>query len=331
MIKDNQRHFNRLHVVVDGLVIIISYLAAWFLVFKVQGAITGLTFRQYAEMLWLVVPVYLVLYMAFNLYTAKRVQGRRLELGRIIQANSIGLLIFLGAMYLVRGNFTEFTNNFSRAMLIYFYVFNIALEGIVRNIIRMVLTSLRQRGFNLKHIILVGYSRAAEEFIDRLKANPEWGYEVLGLLDDTVEPGVKYRGIEVVGRTDELSELLEIHHLDEIAITLGLSEYSKLEHIVAVCEKSGVHTKFIPDYNNIIPTKPYTEDLLGLPVVNIRHVPLTNTFNAMVKRCMDIVGALVAIVVFSPFMLVAAVAIKLTSPGPLIYKQKGAGSLDGSG
>ncbi|MCI8417972.1 MAG: undecaprenyl-phosphate glucose phosphotransferase [Lachnospiraceae bacterium] len=325
MIKDNQRHFNRLHVVIDGLVIIISYLAAWFLVFKVQGAITGLTFQQYAEMLWLVVPVYLVLYMAFNLYTAKRVQGRRLELGRIIQANSIGLLIFLGAMYLVRGNFIEFTNNFSRAMLIYFYVFNIALEGIVRNIIRVVLTSLRQRGFNLKHIILVGYSRAAEEFIDRLKANPEWGYEVLGLLDDTVEPGVKYRGIEVIGRTEELSELLEIHHLDEIAITLGLNEYSKLEHIVAVCEKSGVHTKFIPDYNNIIPTKPYTEDLLGLPVVNIRHVPLTNTFNAMVKRCIDIVGALVAIVVFSPFMLVAAVAIKLTSPGPLIYKQERVG------
>ena len=118
---------------------------------------------------------------------------------------------------------------------------------------------------------------------------------------------------------------MEIHQLDEIAITLGLNEYSKLEHIVAVCEKSGVHTKFIPDYNNIIPTRPYTEDLLGLPVINIRHVPLTNTFNAMVKRCMDIVGSIVAIILFSPFMAVAAIAVKVTSPGPLIYKQERVG------
>ncbi len=324
MIKDNQRHFNRLHVAVDGLVIIISYLAAWFLVFKVQGAISGLTFQHYMAMLPLLVPVYLILYMAFNLYTAKRVQGRRLEFGRIVQANSLGLLIFLGAMQLSRGNL-DFTTNFSRPMLFYFYVINIALEGIVRNLIRLALTGMRQRGFNLKHIILVGYSRAAEEFIDRLKANPEWGYEVLGMLDDNVEVGMKYRGVEVIGEIGDLGLLLSIHRLDEIAITLGLNEYSKLEHIVASCEKSGVHTKFIPDYNNIIPTKPYTEDLLGLPVVNIRHVPLTNTFNALVKRCMDIVGAIVAIVIFSPLMLITTLAVNLTSPGPLIYKQERVG------
>ena len=64
---------------------------------------------------------------------------------------------------------------------------------------------------------------------------------------------------------------------------LALSEYYRLEEIVALCEKSGVHTKFIPDYNKIIPTKPYTEDILGLPVINIRYVPLNNTFNAMIK------------------------------------------------
>src|SRR5699024_1841403 len=102
---------------------------------------------------------------------------------------------------------------------------------------------------------------------------------------------------------------------------LGLSEYFRLEEIVALCEKSGVHTKFIPDYNNIIPTKPYTEDLLGLPVINIRYVPLTNTFNATVKRLMDVVGAIVAIILFSPVMLIAAILVKVTSPGPLIYKQ----------
>ena len=82
---------------------------------------------------------------------------------------------------------------------------------------------------------------------------------------------------------------------------------------------------FIPDYNKIIPTKPYTEDILGLPVINIRYVPLSNTFNSMVKRAMDIVGSIMAIIVSSPVMLVMCILIKLTSPGPLIYRQERVG------
>lgn len=184
---------------------------------------------------------------------------------------------------------------------------------------------MRAKGLNLKHIILVGYSRAAEEFVDRVKENPQWGYLIRGILDDNVESGTMYKGIKVIGRIDNLLVILPQNRLDEIAITLGLNEYYKLERIVSLCEKSGVHTKFIPDYNNIIPTKPYTEDLLGLPVVNIRHVPLTNTFNMMVKRAVDILGGTFAIILFSPIMLVVTGVIKLTSPGPLIFKQERVG------
>ena len=85
------------------------------------------------------------------------------------------------------------------------------------------------------------------------------------------------------------------------------------------------HTKFIPDYGNIIPTRPYTEDLLGLPVINIRYVPLSNTFNAMIKRLMDIVGSIICIVIFSPVMLLSAILVKITSSGPLIFKQERVG------
>jgi Undecaprenyl-phosphate glucose phosphotransferase len=113
--------------------------------------------------------------------------------------------------------------------------------------------------------------------------------------------------------------------LDEIAITLSIREYSGLEAIVAACEKSGVHTKFIPDYNNFIPTRPYTEDLQGLPVINIRHVPLNDLLNATMKRVLDIFGALVALALFSPVMLAAALVIKATSPGPLIFSQERVG------
>jgi Undecaprenyl-phosphate glucose phosphotransferase len=204
-------------------------------------------------------------------------------------------------------------------------VINIVLEVLVRNLIRYALRKLRRSGFNLRHIIFVGYSSAAEAFIDRIRANPQWGYKVSGILDDNKEIGYTYKGVSILGTTDELESILEKNHLDEIAITLGLQEYYKLKRIVAICEKSGVHTKFVPDYNDIIPTRPYTEDLMGLPVVNIRHVPLTNTFNMVCKRVMDIVGSIFAIILFSPVMLVTALLVKATSKGPLIYKQERVG------
>ena len=171
----------------------------------------------------------------------------------------------------------------------------------------------------------MGYSSAAEAFIDRIRSNPQWGYKVKGILDDNKEIGYNYKGVSVLGTTDELEEILLNNRLDEIALTLGLQEDYKLKRIVATCEKSGVHTKFVPDYNDIIPTRPYTEDLMGLPVVNIRHVPLTNTFHMICKRIMDIAGSIVAIIVFSPVMLVTAVLVKATSRGPLIYKQERVG------
>ena len=327
MIKDNQRYFNRLHVVIDAVVICIAYVLAWIYKFLILKDQRGLTLAQYCVALIGIIPLYLMLYLACNLYTSKRVQGRRLEGGNIVKANTIGILIVMAAFFPLR-DVIEPIKYYSRWMLAYFYVINIVLEIIARNLIRWCLRKIRRKGFNLRHLIFVGYSGAAEAFIDRILANPQWGYKISGILDDNKEPGYTYKGIAVLGPTDELEKILENNRLDEIALTLALREYYKLKRIVAICEKSGVHTKFVPDYNDIIPTRPYTEDLLGLPVVNIRHVPLTNSFNMICKRAMDIVGAIVAIIIFSPVMLVTAVLVKTTSKGPLIYKQERVGLLN---
>ena len=322
MIKENQKHFNRLQVVIDAFVIALSYFLAWVIKFYVpflNDNVGRLPFRVYMSALLFIVPGYLILNYAFNMYTPKRMQGRRLELSNIIKANTIGMFLFVGALYLVK------QIDFSRHVIVIFYVVNIFLETVSRNLIRLGLRQMRSKGYNQKHVLLVGYSRAAEEYIDRILANPQWGYKVRGILDDQIEAGTEYKGIKVLGRIANLMVILPQNHLDEIAITLGLNEYYRLEQIVALCEKSGVHTKFIPDYNRIIPTKPYTEDILGLPVINIRYVPLSNTFNALIKRIMDLGGALAAIVLFSPVMLFSVIMIKITSPGPLIYKQERVG------
>lgn len=320
MIKENQKHFNRLQVLIDAFVLLFSYVAAWVIKFQIISSDDGaLSLRTYMIALPITVLVYLGLYYLFSLYTPKRVQGRRLELWNIVKANTVGIALFLGVLYLIK------MMHFSREMLFIFYVINICLEAIARNLIRYFLRSMRRKGYNLKHIVLVGYSRAAEEYIDRILENPQWGYKIRGILDDHIEAGTEYKGIKVLGKIDNLMIILPENRLDEIAITLGLSEYARLEEIVNLCEKSGVHTKFIPDYNQIISTKPYTEDILGLPVINIRHVPLTNTFYAAMKRVMDIAGAICAIILFSPIMMFSVIMIKLTSPGPLIFKQERVG------
>jgi len=226
------------------------------------------------------------------------------------------LILFGGRSFIVHLGY------FSTRMLLVFFALNILLLAGERLAIRLFLRSLRTNGYNQKHVLMIGYSRAAEGFIDRVSLNPEWGYHIQGILDDHKDPGYVYKKIPVLGPISHLETFLAANTLDEIVITLSIGEYANLEQIVAACEKSGVHTKFIPDYNNIIPTIPYMEDLQGLPVINIRHVPLTNVFNATVKRCVDIFGALFGITLFSPLMLITAALIKITSPGPVIYSQE---------
>ena len=321
MIKDNQKYFNRLHVVLDAVIVAASYMLAWYLKFAspfsdIDPNVGVLSMSTYFEMLYAIVPGYLILYYAFHLYTPKRATAHRYEIINIFQANTVGMVVMMAGWYMVA------QIHFSRTMMAMFYGINIFLTTLGRSLIRMLLQYFREKGYNLKYILLVGYSRATEEYINRINTNPQWGYVVRGILDDSVPSGTVYKGVKVVGSIENLLYILPQNKLDEIAITLPLKDYDKLEHIVDLCEKSGVHTKFIPDYNSLFPSRPYTEDLMGLPVVNIRYVPLTNTLNWWMKRLVDVLVSLVGLVVASPIMLVSAIAVKCSSRGPIIFKQE---------
>ena len=324
MIKDNQKCFNRLHLLVDALVVAVAYLFAWYIKFCTIFADTepgagALDAGIYFGYLYFVVPEYLILYYFFNMYAPKRATRRKYELEGIIKANAAGIAVFIVFLYMVK------QEHFSRFMMGAFFLLNVTFTAIFRTVIRNLLLYFRKKGYNLKYILLIGYSRAAEEYITRINANPQWGYVVRGILDDRVPSGTIYKGVKVVGRIENIRYILPENKLDEIAITLALKDYDHLEYIVDLCEKSGVHTKFIPDYNSLVPSHPYTEDLMGLPVINIRYVPLTNTLNWVSKRAVDIAGAFLGILISSPVMLLAALAVRLTSRGPVIFKQERVG------
>ncbi|MBO4905150.1 MAG: undecaprenyl-phosphate glucose phosphotransferase [Lachnospiraceae bacterium] len=321
MIKDNQRLINRLTLVIDAFVIAASYLFAYFLKFE-SGLLLydeGLPMQTYMTALYFLVPGYLILYSKMDLYNTRRASGRKRELINVIKANTVGALLFMMALYLIN------QPDFSRQMIFIFWGVCICIETAVRNMMRALMMFWWKNGYNLKYVLLIGYSGSAQSYINRLLLNPQWGYVVRGILDDNTERGTEYKGIKVLGTIDNLPLILPENKLDEIAITLPLGQYGRLKEIVNLCEKSGVHTKFIPDYNGIIPDRPYTEDIQGLPVINIRYVPLNNTINSVVKRLVDIVGSVIGILIASPIMIISAILIKTTSKGPVIFAQERVG------
>ena len=327
MIKENQKLLNLSQLLVDAIIIAFAFLLAYNLRFddtwsplikyQIIEPPRGYwrTPEDYQTMLILLIPCYLILYRLFGMYDPKRTAGRRSELWGLLKANTFGLIYCVAVLYLIK------EPDFARLFLFMFAAINLIIDYIFRLFVMRTLRRMRRSGLNLKHIILVGYSRTAEGYIDRLRSHPEWGYKVHGILDDRRNKGDSYRKVDIIGKINMLEAILATNEYDEIAITLSIDEYSKLEGIVAICEKSGVHTKFILDYNHIIPTKPYTEDLDGLPVIHVRHVPLSSSFNNTIKRLVDIFGSLTAIIIFAIPMIIVACIVKITSPGPLIFKQ----------
>lgn len=287
----------------DAGIIGATYFFSWYLRFKsglfVQDA-GVLPAKTYFSALFLIIPGYLLLYSIFQLYMPRRVKSYRKELMDIIRANGIGFMIFILVLYFIK------QEHFSRQMLCIFFFINISLEFASRYLLRTILWKMRKQGLNQKHILMIGESQMAEQYMDRLRENPKWGYQVFAHLKDE----------------EKLERILEGNELDEVVIALRAEDYGKLERIVDVCEKAGVHTKMIPDFGNVISTRPYIEDVQGIPVIHVRRVPLNIMRNRVAKRAVDLIGATVAIILFSPVMLLTVLVVALTEEGSVIYRQE---------
>lgn len=290
----------------DAGIIGATYFFSWYLRFKsglfVQDA-GVLPAKTYFSALFLIIPGYLLLYSIFQLYMPRRVKSYRKELMDIIRANGIGFMIFILVLYFIK------QEHFSRQMLCIFFFINISLEFASRYLIRTILWKMRKQGLNQKHILMIGESQMAEQYMDRLRENPKWGYQVFAHLKDE----------------EKLERILEGNELDEVVIALRAEDYGKLERIVDVCEKAGVHTKMIPDFGNVISTRPYIEDVQRIPVIHVRRVPLNIMRNRVAKRAVDLIGATVAIILFSPVMLLTVLVVALTEEGSVIYRQERVG------
>lgn len=328
MIKENQTTLNLINVLVDIVVAIFSYIAAYHL--RVNSNIfsykESIGFYEYLGQVMIIVPVLIFSYYFFKLYTPQRLKSIVYEVGKITQGNVATVGIYLVYLYLAK------QVDYSRIMVAIFVVVNITLTSTYRITLRYTLRYFRKKGYNIKRAILIGNSETGMDFLQKTLDNLQWGYKIVAIFEEQPNEKIqrkkkkKYEGEYIPRyRYKDISNYLQNHTPDEIVIAIKLSEYSYLSSIMNTCEKSGAKTLIIPDYLKYIPAKPQIEQIDDITIINIREVPLENKINAFVKRVFDIVVSLVALIITFPIMLITSVLIKLESEGPVIYRQKRVG------
>ena len=317
MIKENQQILNRLNVASDGIWVFCSLLLSYWLRFCVlPGGEVAIPFRYWVYLGLILIPVYLFTFATFGLYESFRRKRLYQELGRLWWACALDMALLQTALFL----FKEV--HFSRWALVFFFVLSIGGLGIKRVFMRSTLRSYREKGYNQKHVLIVGAGHLARRYWDIIQTDKELGYQAAGYIAGRADwaPGPKY-----LGTYGALPAVLERIHPDEVVAAIPAEDFRQTPIIIEACEKAGVKLSIIPFYADYMPSNPQFDDLDGLPLMNIRRIPLDNWGNAFVKRAVDVVGSLVLIVVTSPLMLFAAIGVRLSSPGPVIFRQERVG------
>ncbi|WP_296877477.1 undecaprenyl-phosphate glucose phosphotransferase [uncultured Methanobrevibacter sp.] len=321
MIKENQRLLNIILVLIDVLVIVISLWSSIWLRFETTlfGPIGGhLGYDIYIIfMLVVIIPVYIILYFAFGLYKPRRTYKNIFsEATQIIKVNIVAFFAFVSILFIIN------EPNFSRIMLMLLVTIATFLAIIERFIIRSVLINMRINNKNLKHILIVGDNDLAFTFAHKIKENPYLGFSIGGILGRPEHVGKTVNGVKFIGSFKDLDKILEKHRFDRVVLAIPLKYYYRINELVESCEKVGIKAEIIPDYIRYFPAQPSVDMIEDIPIINIRYVPLDDDFNKFIKGLSDYVIALIAIIITSPIMLITAVAVKLTSRGPIIFKQE---------
>lgn len=304
-------------ILLDGLLCAATMIGAYLLRFaNYSGAHLGLGI--YLRLLVPTVPVYALLYHLLGLHESFRYRGFLTEAGKIIQANLLGL------MFLQMLAFLGKEIHLSRMVLMLFFAMNTAASGVMRYLLRRVLRRMRSGGRNQKHFLIVGWNEMAEDLCKKLIGNKSLGCYIDAYLGSGTPSG-KLSFLPRAGRIQDLEKYLACHTPDEVVLCLEYEQYPQLQHLLEVCEKYGVKSSLLPLYAQYLPSRLHIEEIEGIPLMDLRHIPLDGAMNRVLKRATDIAISLTALVVLSPFLLVVALLVKLTSPGPVFYSQERVG------
>ena len=320
MVKENQKVFNTLLVAADIGCAFVSTVLSWHMWTPLSVDAGGyFTLWGYMSFTGILLSGYPVAFYFAGLYASKRYKRFENELAAIACATGVILISLLIYIYLsgLPGYFYSFAWGLASCFIL--------LDGAVRYALRVLLRSLRKKGYNLKYLLLIGSGGLALQFARKVAENPGYGYRFGGCLTDSDNAPGQLLGIDVLGPVSCVGQYVSNSGIDEVIIALELEEYGKIPQIISQCEKNGVKANIIPAYFRHIPSNPRMDEFDGMPVLVLRRIPLTNHFNAALKRIFDIAVALICIILFSPVLLASWAVIRCTTGESAVYKQERAG------
>ncbi|WNQ10419.1 undecaprenyl-phosphate glucose phosphotransferase [Paenibacillus aurantius] len=324
MIRRNERFLSEAYVLSDIITIGIASILSWWIKFSsgiIPSEYRPAEFNTYFP--WII--AYIIISAGFgyllSLYSPKRKKSFTFEIYKVIQVLSLSLLALLSLLFALK------QVDISRQFLGILYVLNIGLVLLYRYFVNVFLHTIRKKGYNRQFVLILGAGTLGSRFYENLKNHPKLGFEVIGFLDDIFNfPTLNYKlDKPLLGCIDDLESVLKNNLVDEVIVALPLNAHEKYATIINTCEKYGQRVLIIPDYFDYLPAKPYFDNFAGIPLINVRDIPLDEYGNKILKRAFDIVFSSVAILLVSPLLILIAIGVKLTSPGPVIFKQERVG------
>ncbi len=317
LIRRNQAFLNRINVLLDFLLIVCAYiLATWFWLDIMGGrndnmaALNGKTI--FLTSVYAFILVFSLTLLGF--YSTTRTRRLVWKIQIIFILTSVTLLFTSTLFYLFR--LTEF----SRGVLGCFYFFVLIILIGKYTCMRLVFNRMRANGYNLKHIIVIGTGDLARQFAIDAANERSLGLHIKGFVGPAGRISENY-----IGDYSQLECALASPDINEAVIALDPDEYIHIRDLIAVCEKNGVKYYIIPFYNDIIPANPVIETIGESKLINMRSNRLENVGWAGIKRGFDFIASGLGLVILSPLLLCIAIGVKLSSPGPILFRQKRVG------
>ncbi|MDX1645338.1 MAG: undecaprenyl-phosphate glucose phosphotransferase, partial [Thermoanaerobaculia bacterium] len=345
MIRNKHRSTAAIYLTSDVVATLLAFVAAWYLRFRVGavretletsfGALADSPdFDRYLILLPIVLVAWPIVFYFHGLYQMRRGRSRVDEMSTVVLAVVLATLLLSVFTAWYRppgaprpdGTFEPFT--YSRSFLALFGGLDLLLVGAGRESIRAALKRLRLSGRNLRRILIIGAGALGQEITRKLVDHRDLGFQVIGLLDDDPAKGSQsYHGAPVLGRVDDVQQVLDQHEIDQVFIALPLEAHRKMMRVLEIVGRECIEVRLVPDILQYATLKATLEDLDGTPVINLSQVPLQG-WKSLAKRLMDIAIAAAALLVLLPFFPLVAYLIKREDGGPIFYRQERMG-LDG--
>ncbi|MDP7552453.1 MAG: undecaprenyl-phosphate glucose phosphotransferase [Nitrospinaceae bacterium] len=326
MLKKHGQLFLTAIILFDSLAIAFSWFSAYYLHFKTSFGPAPRGAAPELEVYYLaLLPVWIVFMFnanLFRLYQPLRGKPVSIDFYNITKITVLSILILTAATFFYR------SESFSRMVTVYFWVLVTFSMFTSHLLVRLLLMEARRRGFNLRHVLIIGSGELGQAVAEKINLHPEFGMNIVGFLTSHVEKvGREIGGGKVLGIYSDIVRIIRTHGIDQLYIALPLEAHDRMEKVLANLGEETVDIKVVPDLLKFMNLQAGVEELDGLPIVNLTESPLYG-WNLVVKRVSDIVLSVLAILLSAPVLLLVAVLIKLGSKGPVIFRQERVG-LDG--